>query len=62
MARAVLEIDANTSGIAAAFGAIRTQAQETERAVRGSLGNLFAGIPQGSRLIRYGCRIGFHVR
>jgi hypothetical protein len=49
MARAVLEIDANTSGIAAAFGAIRTQAQETERAVRGSLGNLFAGIPQGSR-------------
>lgn len=49
MPRAVLEIDATTAGIVAAFGQIRTQAQETERVVRASMGNLFAGIPAGSR-------------
>lgn len=49
MPRAVLEIDANTAGILAAFGQIRTQAQETERVVRASMGNLFGGIPAGSR-------------
>jgi hypothetical protein len=35
--RAVLEITADTSGIAAAFGAIRTMAQQTEREVKGSM-------------------------
>ncbi len=49
MPRAILEIDANTAGIVAAFGQIRTQAQETERVVRASMGNLFSGIPRGSR-------------
>ena len=39
----------NHPGIVAAFGQIRTQAQETERVVRASMGNLFAGIPAGSR-------------
>ena len=48
MPRAVLEIDANTAGIVAAFGTIRTQAQETERVVRASMGSLFAGIPRSS--------------
>lgn len=37
MPRAVLEITADTSGIAAAFGAIRTMAQQTEREVKGSM-------------------------
>ena len=37
MPRAVLEITADTSGIAAAFGAIRTMAQHTERDVRSSM-------------------------
>lgn len=37
MPRAVLEITADTSGIAAAFGAIRTMAQQTERDVRSSM-------------------------
>jgi hypothetical protein len=35
--RAVLEITADTSGIVAAFGAIRTAAQQTERDVRSSM-------------------------
>lgn len=37
MPRAVLEITADTSGIAAAFGAIRTMAQQTEREVKTSM-------------------------
>jgi hypothetical protein len=37
MPRAVLEITADTSGIVAAFGAIRTAAQQTERDVRASM-------------------------
>jgi hypothetical protein len=37
MPRAVLEITADTSGIVAAFGAIRTAAQQTERDVRSSM-------------------------
>lgn len=37
MPRAVLEITADTSGIAAAFGAIRTMAQQTERDVKSSM-------------------------
>jgi hypothetical protein len=49
MPRAVLEIDATTAGIVAGVGPKPTPAQGTERGVRASMGNLFAGIPAGSR-------------